>query len=90
MLRVRPMNERELFTSDETVVQIDEQDPQQMQVCHFLLCLNAANAVGLANFAICMPGRHCSEQVCMASSDLVHIHLTLAGMRFVFSSNCHH
>ena len=32
---MRPMNERELFTSDETVVQIDEQDPQQMQVCQF-------------------------------------------------------
>ncbi len=28
------MNERELFTSDATVVQVDEQDPQQMQVRH--------------------------------------------------------
>ncbi len=26
------MNEREIFTSDATVVQVDEQDPQQMQV----------------------------------------------------------
>ena len=32
VVRVRPMNERELFTSDATVVQVDEQDPQQMQV----------------------------------------------------------
>ncbi len=29
---MRPMNEREIFTSDATVVQVDEQDPQQMQV----------------------------------------------------------
>lgn len=26
------MNDRELFTSDATAVQVDEQDPQQMQV----------------------------------------------------------
>ena len=32
VVRVRPMNERELFTSDATSVQVDEQDPQQMQV----------------------------------------------------------
>ncbi|KAA6418107.1 MAG: Kif12 type kinesin [Trebouxia sp. A1-2] len=32
VVRVRPMNEREIFTSDATVVQVDEQDPQQMQV----------------------------------------------------------
>ena len=32
VVRVRPMNERELFTSDPTAVQVDEQDPQQMQV----------------------------------------------------------
>ena len=32
VVRVRPMNDRELFTSDATVVQVDEQDPQQMQV----------------------------------------------------------
>ena len=32
VVRIRPMNDRELFTSDATVVQVDEQDPQQMQV----------------------------------------------------------
>ncbi|KAL0045664.1 hypothetical protein WJX82_001027 [Trebouxia sp. C0006] len=32
VVRVRPMNEKEIFTSDATVVQVDEQDPQQMQV----------------------------------------------------------
>lgn len=32
VVRVRPMNERELFASDATAVQVDEQDPQQMQV----------------------------------------------------------
>ena len=31
VLRVRPMNERELFTSDPTAVHVDEQDPQQVQ-----------------------------------------------------------
>ena len=30
------MNDREIFTSDATVVQVDEQDPQQMQVCKHL------------------------------------------------------
>ena len=34
---MRPMNEREIFTSDATVVQVDEQDPQQMQVGHSTL-----------------------------------------------------
>ncbi len=35
------MNEREIFTSDATVVQVDEQDPQQMQVCkHFHMFRN--------------------------------------------------
>ena len=38
VLRVRPMNERELFTSDPTAVHVDEQDPQQVQVSlHSLL-----------------------------------------------------
>lgn len=37
VVRVRPMNERELFTSDATAVQVDEQDPQQMQVSQSLL-----------------------------------------------------
>ena len=32
------MNERELFTSDATVVQVDEQDPQQMQVHQTTVC----------------------------------------------------
>lgn len=31
------MNDRELFTSDATAVQVDEQDPQQMQVSSSLL-----------------------------------------------------
>ena len=37
VVRVRPMNERELFTSDATAVQVDEQDPQQMQVSNAVL-----------------------------------------------------
>ena len=37
VVRVRPMNDRELFTSDPTAVQVDEQDPQQMQVSSSLL-----------------------------------------------------
>lgn len=38
VVRIRPMNDRELFTGDATVVQVDEQDPQQMQVGAALAC----------------------------------------------------
>lgn len=41
---MRPMNEREIFTSDATVVQVDEQDPQQMQVSPTAHC--AADRLG--------------------------------------------
>lgn len=42
------MNEREIFTSDATVVQVDEQDPQQMQVSpqHIVLLTGRAIIAG--------------------------------------------